>query len=91
MKMFIVLAAALSIGSAALAQEAPEIKARSMVKTAQGARVGVIDRVVNNPDGTPGFVQIIYNGRFVSIPASTLTAGEKGLVTSLTVADLRKL
>lgn len=91
MKTLIIAAAALALSTSAIAQEAPVIKARTMVKLTDGTRVGVIDRVLKNEDGTPGAVQIIYKGRFVTIPASTLSAGEKGLVTSLTSADLKKL
>lgn len=90
MKFLIAAVAALSLGTVALAQEAPVIKTRTMVKTADGARVGFIDRISKNADGTPASVQIIYKGRFVSIPATTLTGGETGLVTSLTTADLKK-
>ncbi|WP_176594277.1 hypothetical protein [Sphingobium sp. EM0848] len=83
--------AALSLSTIAVAQEAPAIKARTMVKTTDGARIGLIDRIIKNADGTPGSVQIIYKGRFVSIPASTLISGDKGLVTSLTTDNLKKL
>ncbi|PNP99868.1 MULTISPECIES: hypothetical protein [Sphingobium] len=91
MKYIFALAAALSLSSPAATQDAPVIKARTMVKTADGVRVGFIDRVNANAEGAPTSVQIIYKGRFVSIPAATLSNGEKGLVTSLTAADLNKL
>ncbi len=91
MKYLFSLAAALSLSSVAIAQEAPAIKIRTMVKTADGVRVGFIDRIIQNGEGAPASVQIIYRGRFVSIPAATLSAGDKGLVTSLTAEDLKKL
>ncbi|AEG51172.1 hypothetical protein Sphch_3582 [Sphingobium chlorophenolicum L-1] len=91
MKYIFALAAALSFSSLAVAQDAPVIKARTMVKTADGVRIGFIDRVYANAEGTATSVQIIYRGRFVSIPAATLSSGEKGLVTSLTADDLKKL
>ena len=91
MKYLFALAAALSFSAVAVAQDAPAIKARTMVKTADGVRIGFIDRVFQNAEGAPTSVQIIYKGRFVSIPAATLSNGEKGLVTSLTADDLKKL
>lgn len=90
MKYLFALAAALSFSAVAVAQDAPAIKARTMVKTADGVRIGFIDRVFQNAEGAPTSVQIIYKGRFVSIPAATLSNGEKGLVTSLTADDLKK-
>ncbi|KKW91818.1 MULTISPECIES: hypothetical protein [Sphingobium] len=91
MKYLFALAAALSFSAVAVAQDAPAIKARTMVKTADGVRIGFIDRVFQNAEGAPTSVQIIYKGRFVSIPAATLSNGDKGLVTSLTADDLKKL
>jgi hypothetical protein len=91
MKRLLVLAAALSVGTAAIAADSPEIKARAMVKTADGGRVGTIDRIFKDSTGAPVSVQIIYKGRFVVIPATTLSAGEKGLVTTLTATEVNKL
>lgn len=92
MKFTYILAAALSLsfGTAALA-DAPLIKERSLVKTADGRKVGYVDRVLKNTAGEPTGVQIIYSGRFVVIPATTLTSAEKGLVTSLNSKDVSKL
>ena len=36
-------------------------------------------------------VSIIYDQHFIHIPASTLSSGDKGLVTSLTRKDVAKL
>ncbi len=103
MKHLILTAVAFSLSTAAVAAEVPAssptataaatavIKPRVLVKTANGGRVGSIDRVINDASGQPASVQIIYRGRFVMIPASTLTPSEKVLVTSLTTADVNKL
>ena len=89
MKYLLALAALLSFAPVASAQDASPIKTRTMVKTADGARIGFIDRVNKNTDGTPGSVQIIYRGRFVTLPASTLSPVDKGLVTTVTASDLK--
>lgn len=103
MKHLILTAAVFSLSTAAVAAEVPAssptataaatavIKPRVLVKTSNGGRVGSIDRVINDASGQPASVQIIYRGRFVMIPASTLTPSEKVLVTSLTTADVNKL
>jgi len=93
MKFCHVLAAAisLSLSAAAVAGEAPVIKERALVKTADGRKVGFIDRVLKDSAGTPTGVQIIYSGRFVVIPADTLSAAEKGLVTSLNTKEVNRL
>lgn len=62
-----------------------------MLKTADGARVGRIDRVQVGADGAPVSVRIIYKGRFVTIPTQTITADETGLTTSLNRADVNRL
>jgi hypothetical protein len=85
------VAASLIAATPALAADAPEIKANAMVVTADGARIGRIDRVVTDAQGAPVGAKIIFEGRFVTIPASSLTSGEKGLVTSLSKKDVRKL
>jgi len=68
-----------------------ELKAGKSLFTASGARVGKIDRVVTNAAGETVGVSVIYNAQFVTVPAATLTAGEKGVVTSLDKKALNKL
>ena len=91
MKLSIAFAAALSLSAAAIAADAPAIKANALVKTVDGRKVGFIDRVLKNNAGETTGVQIIYSGRFVVIPVTTLTAAEKGLVTSLTAKEVNRL
>jgi hypothetical protein len=93
MKLSFAFAAALSLSlsAAAIAADAPIIKDRALVKTVDGRKVGFIERVLKNTAGEPTGVQIIYSGRFVVIPATTLSAAEKGLVTSLTAKEVNKL
>ena len=93
MKFSFALAVALSLAvpTVAIAADAPLIKERALVKTVDGRKVGFIDRVLKNAAGEATGVQIIYGSRFVVIPADTLTAAEKGLVTSLTAKDVNKL
>lgn len=93
MKFSFALAVALSLAvpTIAIAADAPIIKERALVKTVDGRKVGFIDRVLKNAAGEATGVQIIYGSRFVVIPADTLAAAEKGLVTSLTAKDVNKL
>ena len=93
MKFSVAFAAALSlsVSAAAIAADAPLIKQNALVKTADGRKVGYIDRILKDSAGAPTGVQIIYSGRFVVIPATTLSAAEKGLVTSLTAKEVNRL
>lgn len=81
----------LAVPAVAIAADMPAIRERALVKTADGHKVGFVDRVLTGGDGAPSGVQIIYDGRFVVIPASTLTGADKGLVTSLTSKEVNKL
>lgn len=80
---------AVSVG-AATALSADDLKAGVNVATADGRRLGKIDRV-RMADGQPVSVSIFFAGRFVNVPVSSLSKGEKGLVTSLGRSDLVKL
>lgn len=91
MKNICLFAAFLALGTTAVAAGSPEIKTQAMVKTADGRRVGTVGRVIKDAEGSPVSIQIIYKGRFVVIPATTLSSDEKGLVTSLTAAEVNKL
>ena len=93
MKIFHAVALALSTAAVpAIAQPAadseaatPEIAKGAMIVSADGGRVGRVDRV--RATG----VSVIYNGRFIEIPIGTLTPADKGYTTSLNKADLNKL
>lgn len=91
MKLSFAFAAALSLSTAAIAADTPVIKTNALVKTVDGRKVGFIDRVLKNSAGEPTGVQIIYSGRFVVIPVTTLSEAEKGLVTSLTAKEVNRL
>jgi hypothetical protein len=94
---FTLPAVAVAADTAAVATEATatttpaSIRERALVKTADGRKVGFVDRVFRNTAGEPTGVQIIYNGHFVQIPAATLAPAEKGFVTSLTTKEVNKL
>ncbi|GLV30453.1 hypothetical protein TomTYG75_29690 [Sphingobium sp. TomTYG75] len=93
MKLSFAFAAALSLSlsAAAIAADAPAIKTNALVKTVDGRKVGFIDRILKNNAGETTGVQIIYSGRFVVIPVTTLSTAEKGLVTSLTAKEVNRL
>lgn len=82
---------ALSLSTTALAADALVIKPLAMVRTADGRRVGLVERVMKDSAGAPTGVQIIYRDHFVIIPVSTLSAGDKGFITTLTTAEVNKL
>lgn len=81
----------------AIAQDAPAaaavpaastdaIKAGLMLRDASNVRVGKIDRV--NEDGS---VKIIFNSRFVTVPADTLRVVDGGASTTLTKREIARL
>lgn len=88
------LASALSIATAAAAQPAAEAAAPPQVKIGQwiyssdGAAIGRIDRVERADGGAAKAVAVIYKMRMVYIPVDSLSAGQKGFVTSLTKSDV---
>jgi len=84
---FLVAAAAL-IAAPAMAQSdssaATSVKKGVMVFSADGRRIGRVDFIRDNE------VAIIYNGRFIKIPVSTLSSTENGVATTLTRAEIGK-
>jgi hypothetical protein len=68
---------------------AAKVKSGEMIYFSDGASLGRVD-YVQSKDGAPQYVGVIRDMRMVRIPAETLSAGPKGLVTSLTKADLAK-
>lgn len=63
-----------------------QIRAGKVLRDVNAVRLGSIDRV--NADGS---VKIIFESRFVTVPADTLTVVDGGAVTSLSKKDVRKL
>lgn len=62
------------------------LKPGRTIRDAGNLRLGKIDRVTDD-----GSVRLIFNSRFVTIPASTLSANEGNLVTSLTKREVSRL
>ncbi|OYX64453.1 MAG: hypothetical protein B7Y89_02255 [Novosphingobium sp. 32-60-15] len=71
--------------AAAAATSAPEIKSGDMVFSAEGRRIGRVDRVRGNA------VVVIRDMKMISIPLATLSAGERGLVSTLTNKEISRL
>ncbi len=92
MKINYVLALVLASVSAPVLAQAPAesavavpaVKRGAMVFTADGRRVGRVDRVRSDAVG------IIYNGKYIDVPTATLAASERGLTTSLNKDQLGK-
>lgn len=71
--------------AAAAATTAPEIKSGEMVWSAEGRRIGRVDRVRGDA------VVVIRDMKMISIPIASLTASERGLVTTLTNKEISRL
>ena len=69
---------------------APALKVGQMLSSADGKRVGRIDRLVVR-DGTPVAASVIVDSRFVMIPVASISSADDKLATSLTRAEIRKL
>lgn len=75
------------------AAEAPaevQVKTGVLVVAADGRRVGRVDRVIT-VDGKPVSASVIYSGRIVRIPVETLSNSERGLVSTLSSQEIKKL
>lgn len=89
-------AVALALPSIAGAQAATptavplSINTGAIVMSSDGKLVGKIQRIFD-ADGEASTVSVIYRSQFVQIPASTLTADDKRFITSLTLAEIKKL
>lgn len=83
------LAAAPALAQADSAQVAASaavaVKKGAMIFSTEGRRIGRVDHVRGDSVG------IIFDGRFVNIPVSTLTSADNGFKTSLTRAEVGKL
>lgn len=82
-------AAPVEASAEAPAAEAPapvEARRGQMVVTAGGIRLGSVSRV--NSDGSP---RVIFEGRVITVPVSSLTLEDGRLVSSLTRAEIAAL
>lgn len=78
------------VPAAAEAPAAVQVKSGVLVVAADGRRIGRVDRVIS-VDGTPVSVSVIYSGRVVRIPVATLSNSERGLVSTLSSQEIKKL
>jgi len=95
---FALIALSLVASTPVLAQDAGASLTASVAKKARYIAVAggggySIDHVNAAADGSVGSVTIIYDQRFVNIPGTTVSAGEKPtrLKTSLTDKEIGKL
>lgn len=87
----IALPLAASAQEAAPAAAASELKPGATLWSSDGKRIGRVDRIVATQAGAPGWANVIVDSRFVSVPVTTISAGDKGFATSLSRAEIRKL
>ena len=71
--------------AAAPAAAAAAVKKGAMIYTADGRRIGRVDHV------REGLAGIIYNGRYVNIPVTSLSGTDGGFKTTLTRAEVNRL
>ena len=91
MSLRILFVAAVLLTATAGQAEDVAIGRRATLYSADGTKIGRVDQVVESADGKPEAVKIIYRGKFVTIPADTLSTSDKGLKTSLTNDVLKKM
>jgi hypothetical protein len=71
----------------AVAEEAAVVASEGkMLLTSNGTRLGAVYHVTSD-----GSVQVVVDGKMVTIPASTLSLAEGKLMTSLSKSEIRKL
>ncbi|MPS67267.1 MAG: hypothetical protein E2586_02055 [Novosphingobium sp.] len=90
MKKIVIALMALGLSVPALA-DAAAVKRNDAVYSANGTRIGKVERVLTDSKGTATSVRIIFRGKFITIPVATLTPGEKGVTTSMSTDDIKKL
>jgi hypothetical protein len=84
--VFAVTASAAQAQTATAAVAVGTISKGQMLVSANGARLGVVYRVA--ADGSP---QIMFDGRLVTIPATTLSSSDGKLITSLSKSAVNEL
>ena len=83
-----VLSAPVAAQTPAVAAASAQIKRNDRITSVDGKRIGKVYSV-RRDNGGAGTALVIYGQRFVTVPLSTITAGEKGYVTSLTLDQVR--
>jgi hypothetical protein len=91
MKTLFITLAAMALTTPAIAAEAPAVTRNQAIFSAEGTKLGKVERVIAATDGSPVAVRLIYRGKFITVPLQTLSTGEKGLTTTMTNAELKKL
>lgn len=79
---YLIAVGALAVSSVAAQAESAAVKGK-MLYGAGGSRLGTIYRVTQD-----GSAQIIIDGRMIIIPASSITAVEGKITTSLTKSEV---
>jgi hypothetical protein len=89
----IFMMSAVAPGAYAQTAAAPvKLEPHVIIKTADGRRVGYIEAIDTDHQGTQTAAQVIYDSRIIHIPASTISAVDKNhYTTSLTTKDLDQL
>ncbi|TVV77106.1 hypothetical protein [Sphingomonas solaris] len=85
------IAAAIAMTGATGQAQNVAVAPRAVLYSAEGTKLGRVEAVVANTDGSPAAVKLIYRGKFITIPADTLSNGDKGLKTSLDNAALKRM
>jgi hypothetical protein len=86
MRIAIAIATLAFIATPVVAQTTLAPKRGATLRDVNMTRLGTIDRV--NGDGS---VQIIFNSKFVTIPATKLVVAQDAVSTSLTKSEVSKL
>lgn len=84
-------AVAATLAGSAFAQSAPEIKKYATLVDSTGSKIAQIDRVNTGSNGSVESVSVIYNMKYVTVPANTLSTKDGKVVTSLTKAQVSEL
>ena len=77
----------LTVPAVAVAQGAVDVKKGVVIYASDGTRLGHVYSVRKGEDGNPVEASVIYRSKMIYIPVATLSAGEKGLVTTRSRAD----
>jgi hypothetical protein len=86
------LLSAIALSSGAVAATAENgMKTGEFVTTSDGKRIGRIYDFDKAKDGSFAGIALIRDNKIIHIPASTLTNADKGVTTSMTYADIKKL